>query len=453
MSDLSTVQFAFIAAAFAALIFMVTAFYQWRTGHRARLRAHQLEIEAARSHSLQAQIETLKAELKEAVEARVAAEKKVSVAVERVDNMHKRMSEWEQAQEQMKLAAKASVMEAGQKLSSKLLEDHKRENDEAKKEAEKRVKAFQDQFEAITKSVGAIQAQTTSNAAQVETVMRALTNPGGAGHLAEVGLENSLKNLGLEAGRDFIMQYHIAEEGGNLRPDAVIFLPQDMVMVIDAKASKFWMDWVEAEGSDHEEAVLQQFVSAMHKHIATLAQKQYADSVEAALKKQGRRLGTKYNVMYLPSDAAVDRLRKADASLLDKCEKAGVIIAGPASLAGLFSLAKQQISAAKRDDNQQQIIEQLKLLMANMVMALSHVDGMGKNIQQSARKFAEFAKSMNRNVLPKLRQMESLGVSPAKNKSIPHAMGYYDVVDHSDVVSLEADETEEFLSLEDKKSA
>ena len=80
--------------------------------------------------------------------------------------------------------------------------------------------------------------------------MRALTNPGGAGQMSEIGLENALKNLGLERGRDYVIQPHVTgEEGSALRPDAMVFLPNDMVMVIDSKASKHIIDLAGAEGT------------------------------------------------------------------------------------------------------------------------------------------------------------------------------------------------------------
>ena len=65
----------------------------------------------------------------------------------------------------------------------------------------------------------------------------------GAGKLAEITLENILKASGLKNGLDFSMQYNLSGEHNNkLRPDAVIFLPSNNIMIIDAKASKFLID-------------------------------------------------------------------------------------------------------------------------------------------------------------------------------------------------------------------
>lgn len=449
---------AFIFASAMALLFMLVAFFSFRALLKTKSQLARLELERAVEHSRSESLEELRSQLEEAFAARIIAEKQVVEEQSKTKHVLEQMQMREKTIEEMKQAAKASVMEAGAHMSTKLLEDHKREVEAAKKESErlaqKTTQELMENFGKLTQSVTAIQTREQQTSKQVETVMRALTNPAGAGQMSELALENSLKNLGLEAGRDFIMQYHVAAEGGTrLRPDVVIFLPQDMVMVIDSKASQFLTKLAEAEGTEHEQAVMQQFVASTRQHIDALARKQYADEVAAMLKKQGRGMGLMFSAMYLNSDAAIEKLRAADAGLLEQCEKAGIFLVGPAGLSACFSIARQQIAAAKRDDNQQEIIHQLRLLMGNLVTTLGHVDGMGKNIQMAAKKFGEFAKSMNRSVLPKLRQMEAMGVHPDKNKSLPQSIAYYDVAEHASVVEGDVQEVAAPLQLGEKLSA
>ncbi len=457
-------EWVLMGAASLALVFMLVAFFLFRAWIKARVKAAQLQVElGSATQYAEERIAALEGECDEAIEAKEAAEaakteaeKQASLMEQRLADMRERMKDWESHREEQLKHTKATVMEVGQKLSSKLLEDHKREQEQAKKEQEKlaqqTTKNLMENFEKLNKSVTALESRTTSNSRQVETMMRAMTHPAGAGYLSEVGLENSLKHLGLEAGRDFIMQYHASgDDGSSFRPDAVIFLPQDMVMVIDSKASKFIVELAEAEGTEEEAALLKQLLATMHGHIDALARKSYRDAVASMLKKQGRAFGRMLNVMYLPSEAAIEKLRKADAAITSKCEKHDIILAGPASLHGLFSLANQQISAAKRDAHQQEIIALLRDVMGSFATALTHVDGVGKNIQQAAKKFDQFAKSINSRLLPKLRSIQSLGVEPAKNKALPQSIKSFDVLERDDVVTAEAIETEDVLQLEAKK--
>ena len=204
----------------------------------------------------------------------------------------------------------------------------------------------------------------------------------------------------------------------------------------------------EAEGSDDEAVVLKSLVMSMHQHIDALARKQYADAVAKILKSKGHKLGRMLNIMYLPSDAAIEKIRKADKTIADKCEKADIILAGPSSLAGLFSLARQQISAARQDENQQKIIAVVREMMDSMVIALNHATKTGAGIKSAADNYDKFAMSLNSRLLPKLRSLQTLGVEPAKNKSLPTAIASYEVRRSDEVVTLEAEEAEQTQAIE-----
>jgi DNA recombination protein RmuC len=233
------------------------------------------------------------------------AEKKLELIKQKMQDSEKRMQDWELQRSESLKAAKASILEAGGQLSTKLLEDHKREAEAAKKEAEALAKkATEELFEKMTtvsNKVAALNEQNSETKEKMATVWRALASPGGSGFLAEVGLENSLKNLGLEPVRDYIMQYAIAShEAGSLRPDAVIFLPQDMVMVIDSKASKFLLEIAEAENTESEMALLQKLKKTMNEHLKALISKDYRAAILSLYKESGRRAKVRniLNVMY-----------------------------------------------------------------------------------------------------------------------------------------------------------
>src|SRR3546814_3370773 len=99
-------------------------------------------------------------------------------------------------------AAKAATRETGKQLSSMLHETHKREADEQKKLSEEKVKQTTEglllQVTVITDTVTRLHQQVGDSRKTIETVHRALSHPGGAGRLAEIGLENTLKAFGLQ---------------------------------------------------------------------------------------------------------------------------------------------------------------------------------------------------------------------------------------------------------------
>ena len=205
----------------------------------------------------------------------------------------------ESLKEQSMQAAKAAMYEATSQMSSKLLEDHKRENEASKKEAEeitkKETEKLNKEFAQIVDKLSSLQGHIDRQEGKLSSVWQALASPGGAGAYAEIGLENTLKSFGLEMGRDFQTQYAVNHEGRSLRPDAVVFLPSGNLMVIDSKSSKFFLEIAGASGED-EEHLLGELKKTMNRHLNDLAAKGYKDAVRNETKNQD---GTIINVCLL----------------------------------------------------------------------------------------------------------------------------------------------------------
>ncbi|MGB1539360.1 MAG: DNA recombination protein RmuC, partial [Rickettsiales bacterium] len=301
-----------------------------------------------------------------------------------------------------------------------------------------------EQYTAITQAVSNIKEETSSVTSRVDVVMRSLTNPSGAGQLAEYGLENALKNLGLEKDRDFIMQHTVpGREGeGRLRPDAVVFLPNDMVMVVDCKASKFLVELAQAEADEtNTEALEKKLAQTMQKHLRDLSGKDYASAVQDAFRTQGhgQKMGAMLNIMYLPSEAAWEKLHKIDPDYRTKMEKANLISASPSTLMGLFSLATLNIAEAKQMSNHHQIIEATSNLLESVSVVMGHMNSIGNGLKNAMSAFDKAAKSANSRLLPRMLSLGKQGVKPARNKEIPSPIATYDVRKQDDMLLIEAE--------------
>src|SRR6056300_1250033 len=83
------------------------------------------------------------------------------------------------------------------------------------------------------------------------------------GQMGEVILENILENCGMTKDRDYKTQFSgKMDEGNSLRPDVVIFLPENRNIVIDSKVPM--KDWYQYQNSDEDnikEASIFNFIS------------------------------------------------------------------------------------------------------------------------------------------------------------------------------------------------
>jgi DNA recombination protein RmuC len=381
-----------------------------------------------------------------------AIEAEKSLAAEQVRGLalKDQLSNMRDSQDAFKEYAKAAAFETGQQLSSKLLEDHQRERQQANKHLEEFTKNATEKLMLEQKELASLmakmQGQVAGSAQQLQVLVRAMKHPIGAGAEAELTLDNLLTQLGLSRGTDYDLQLHIAGEDGALRPDALIYLPAGQVMVLDSKASQHIYGLFEAEGTPEFAGIFDKLCATMKRHVQSLAGKAYAQAVAKYLKAQNREASRLIQVMYVPNDEVITRLRKRDPELIQQCLQHDIILAGPDTLPALFLYARSMILEARQQQNQQVILQLVEQLMTDMVTALAHVDAVGGSIKASMGHFDKFARSLNRNVLSRMRAIAQHGVRPSKGKEVPTAIATYQIMASDEPALLDA-ETQPLLEL------
>lgn len=394
---------------------------------------------------------------REALQTRLGeAETRLATRDQQVTDMELRLADWQkaiaEAKEEAVNNAKAAVLTTAREVSSKLIEDHKRETETAKKENEERVKKASEavtlSLETVAQRVASLHDVVAVNTKTIDTVWSALSNPGGAGYYAEIGLENTLKSFGLERGRDFVIQHTVqdAEDGRRLRPDAIVFLPAESVLVIDSKASKFVLDMAGAESTEAEDEARARLVQTMNTHLRALAAKDYSAAVLACWRDTGRSSEIRriLNVMYLPNEGVLERLRAADPEFDRRAAQAQIVPVGPAGLAGLVGFARLDIDYGRQMENQERIVDAARRLVEAVGVALGHADKVGRNLRTAADGFADFAASINKRLLPRAKALEKLGVRPQKTRPLPPQVPAYQLVDLSQpTIEGEAEEVAE----------
>ncbi len=345
-------------------------------------------------------------------------------------------------------AANAGALDSANKISSKLLDDHKRQTDEAKKDAEKRVKETTEQLVGqiteVGKTIHALNSDVETNRGSMETVMRALSSPGGAGQYSEIGLENTLTSFGLVKERDFAIQQQV--EGKRLRPDAMVFLPGNTVLVIDSKASKFLLELAEAETEEGEAAAYTSLGRTMNTHLKQLSDKNYKAEVISGYQSSGRDGASPrvVSVMYLPNEGAIEKVTIADPKFLHKAAKLQITIAGPAALACLIGFSRVQIDVERQSANQERIVEGAQKIVESIGVIVDETIAVGKGLKSATQHYNKMTGSMNSRLLPRIRQMTSFGVQSSRHKQIADHVPTYSFTEHErgDLIEGEAEEVD-----------
>lgn len=322
-------------------------------------------------------------------------------------------ADFEKMQQDSKKAGKEALYEIGNELSKQLIEQHKRENQENRENSEKNIKdisqKFNSEFERIVNMVGSLNKEISQSKDSVDLIKNSLLSPSGAGSLAEITLENILKSSGLRENFDYIMQYSvIADTNSVLRPDCVIFLPDNKLMVIDAKASKFLLDDQDDKSN---------LSNSMKLHLRNLSSKNYAKNVQENLSNKKVAVNNIVTLMFLPSEHAIEKLAEADSKFMNKAWELDIFPVGPAGLMNMLSFAKFQISQQLMMHNHQQIIDEVKKLITSVGSMADHSFRLGNSISSVVNHYDKFAASFNRNFLSKVRNIGKMGIESGSEKN------------------------------------
>jgi DNA recombination protein RmuC len=244
------------------------------------------------------------------------------------------------------------------------------------------------------------QQEVARNAAVLE---RALRQPHTRGRWGELSLRRLAEAAGMSKLCDFVEQSHINDDGRILRPDMVVRLPLERVVVVDAKVplSPF-LDAMEATDEADRIEKLKLFARATRVHVRKLADKDYSSQFASA---------PDFVVMYLPGDHFLGGALEVDPELLEDAFARHVHIATPATLLALlrtvaYTFQREQVAA-----DAQAIAKLGRELYDRISTLLGHIDKVSRCVNSLVDAQDHVVGSLERSVLPKARKFSELGVA------------------------------------------
>lgn len=376
----------------------------------------------------------LKNKVAEYTEKLHESDKSENILKQKLIDKEEQINDWYKDKEKHMEVLKASMLKAGHELSNKLLEDHKRENKESKESNEKIIKEttkdLENNFQNIANKVSSLNDDVKKQTKTVDLINNALINPQSSGSLSEITLENFLNNSGLKKDIDYKIQFGFKDTSGNsLRPDAIVFLPDNDIIVIDSKSSVHFLE----EDKERHDKMLKE---SMNKHLESLVKKDYIESVKSDLKSKGREVNNITMVMFVPSDQILFKICNIDKDFHEKCKRKNIIVSGPAILHYILSLSIRTISCSKQNKNTLLITEEVKKLLLSISRLYNLSEKMGKSIKTSLKNYDEFAASFNGNFVPKTQKIMSLGIDIPKNKEI-YRLPKYAIIENNGIIENE----------------
>lgn len=280
-------------------------------------------------------------------------------------------------------------------------------------------------FTSVTTKLSALDEMVKKSSSEILLTKNALLSPGGAGRTAEITLENILKNSNLLEKEDFnshgdyILQSHFSStaEGGGKRPDAILFLPNDQILIIDSKSSPHFLELEIAQNLDEKKEILSKIKNSFRKHIEDLKRKDYADFLFTQLNNQNAIEYKFFSVMFLQTEQMLEIIKKADSDFESRALEAKIIVTTPVTLIHLLSSTKFIIDRYKQEKNLTELKVEIQKLLDVISVIIKESSEIGRFINKALGNYNKLAKQLNKSVVLS-RNISALGIEGKKSGEI-----------------------------------
>ena len=235
------------------------------------------------------------------------------------------------------------------------------------------------------------------------------------GNWGEMILESILQKSGLVKDREYFLQQTIKDEGGNsLRPDVLVKLPDNRVIIIDSKVSLVSYDrFSSAETPDEQTIHLAEHLKSIYGHIDNLHGKKY-DALEGSLD---------FTMMFVPIEPAYLISIQKDQDLWAYAYEKRILLISPTNLIACLKLMADLWKREMQSKNAMEIVRRGDLLYEKFVTFVSTLEDVGKHINKSQQSYNTAIGQLNSgsgHLVGQALKLKNLGLK--SNKEIPAAM-------------------------------
>jgi DNA recombination protein RmuC len=247
--------------------------------------------------------------------------------------------------------------------------------------------------------------QHTLLAGSTNDLVQALRAPQGRGQWGEMQLRRVVELAGMLEHCDFQEQHVFAGEDGALRPDLIVHLPGDKVMIVDSKAPMdAYLDAVHSSDDTAREFLLDKHAKQVRKHIDDLHETDYASELPEA---------PDFVVMFLPGEDFFSAACRRDPSLIDYAVTQRVMPASPITLITMLKAVAYGWQQARATERVEEIRELGAELYGRLSVFADHLLEVRRGLQTAVKSFNDAVGSFESRVMPSARKFEGLGIERA----------------------------------------
>ncbi|WP_449431079.1 DNA recombination protein RmuC [Pseudomonas putida] len=271
------------------------------------------------------------------------------------------------------------------------------------KDAEQRV-----ELRTELKNLQSLNKDITDQAEKLTTALRGQKKV--QGNWGELMLENVLDNSGLRLGTDYKREVSFNTEEGRQRPDAIVYLPQNKHLVIDAKTSLVaYTDYINAEDELIRSQALAAHAAAVRDRINELADRNYYRLAELN--------SPEVVIMFIPIESAYVEALRHDESLFQRAIERNVLVATPTTLLTSLKIVKQLWSFEDRNKHTAELADRARRFYEKLHGFLTSMLAVGSQLDRAKDSYDKALGQLHTgkgNLIKQAAEFKDLGVSVQK---------------------------------------
>ncbi|WP_233266378.1 DNA recombination protein RmuC [Cobetia sp. L2A1] len=236
------------------------------------------------------------------------------------------------------------------------------------------------------------------------------------GNWGEMILETVLERSGLRDGIEFKREVSFTGEGGRQRPDAIVYLPDNKHLIIDAKVSlKAYTDYVNADDEISRSRALRAHLTSVRGHVTGLARRNYP-AIDGLASPD-------FVFLFLPMEPAFALAFEHDDSLFQDAFTQGVVMVTPTTLLASLRTVASLWSLERQNDNARVIGERAGALLDKFRGLAESLEELGSQLGRTREAHETAMKRLasgRGNLISRAEELQELGAR--MKKPLPEAL-------------------------------
>lgn len=237
------------------------------------------------------------------------------------------------------------------------------------------------------------------------------------GNWGEMVLEKILERSGLTEGTEYRTQFTATNaDGDKIKPDVVIFLPDNKHIIVDSKVSLVaYNACVNATDETERLKFLKAHIESLRNHVKLLSEKNYQTATGLA--------SPDFVLLFVPIESSFSLAVQGDAELFNYAWDRKIVIVSPSTLLATLRTIASIWKQERQTRNALDIADEGGKLYDKFVAFVDDLIKVGNGIKKTQTDYEDAMKKLHEgtgNLVRRAEKMKELGAKTSKQ--LPHSL-------------------------------